>query len=141
MHDHAPHVHSTLNLSNLLLSWCPCFAMQAAANSLSQQSRQQQAGAMAALPIPARELFINGRWVAPVRGKYLDVVCPATEAVIGRIPAGALHSCTPGLYLQQFSAAIASLQLFLQPASGTKEAGHAEQVSTATPARLPAATP
>uniref|UniRef100_A0A383V7C2 Aldehyde dehydrogenase domain-containing protein n=1 Tax=Tetradesmus obliquus TaxID=3088 RepID=A0A383V7C2_TETOB len=62
--------------------------MQAAANSLSQQSRQQQAGAMAALPIPARELFINGRWVAPVRGKYLDVVCPATEAVIGRIPAG-----------------------------------------------------
>lgn len=44
---------------------------------------------MAALPIPARELFINGRWVAPVRGKYLDVISPATEAVIGRIPAGA----------------------------------------------------
>jgi acyl-CoA reductase-like NAD-dependent aldehyde dehydrogenase len=43
---------------------------------------------MAALPIPARELFINGRWVAPVKGKYLDVVCPANEAVIGRIPAG-----------------------------------------------------
>lgn len=41
-----------------------------------------------ALPIPARELFINGKWVAPVRGKYLDVINPATEAVIGRIPAG-----------------------------------------------------
>lgn len=41
-----------------------------------------------ALPIPARELYINGKWVKPVRGNYLDVVNPATEAVIGRIPAG-----------------------------------------------------
>lgn len=41
-----------------------------------------------ALPIPTRELFINGKWVSPVKGKYLDVVNPASEAVIGRIPAG-----------------------------------------------------
>lgn len=37
--------------------------------------------------VPARELFINGRWVPPSSGKYLDVVNPATEQVIGRIPA------------------------------------------------------
>jgi betaine-aldehyde dehydrogenase len=43
---------------------------------------------MTALPIPARELWIGGRWVAPASGRYLDVVNPATEAVIGRIPAG-----------------------------------------------------
>lgn len=43
---------------------------------------------MSALPIPARELFINGRWTPPARGQYLDVVTPSTELVIGRIPAG-----------------------------------------------------
>jgi betaine-aldehyde dehydrogenase len=43
---------------------------------------------MTALPIPQRECFIHGAWVAPVRGNYLDVVSPATEGVIGRIPAG-----------------------------------------------------
>lgn len=37
--------------------------------------------------IPARELFINGRWIAPSSGRYLDVINPATEEVIGRIPA------------------------------------------------------
>mmetsp|Transcript_13639 Transcript_13639/g.29251 ORF Transcript_13639/g.29251 Transcript_13639/m.29251 type:complete len:498 (-) Transcript_13639:438-1931(-) len=37
--------------------------------------------------IPQRELFIAGRWVAPKQGKYLDVVSPASEEVIGRIPA------------------------------------------------------
>lgn len=46
-----------------------------------------QEGSMA-LTIPERELFINGKWVPPVRGKYLDTVNPATEAVVGRIPAG-----------------------------------------------------
>jgi hypothetical protein len=65
----------------------PCLAALQQATPCSQ-SKQQQAAAMAAMPIPARELFINGRWVAPVKGKYLDVVCPANEAVIGRIPAG-----------------------------------------------------
>lgn len=44
---------------------------------------------MAAPPLPARELFIDGRWVAPSTGRYLDVVNPATEEVIGRIPAAA----------------------------------------------------
>lgn len=39
--------------------------------------------------IPARELFIDGRWVAPSTGRYLDVINPATEEVIGRIPAAA----------------------------------------------------
>jgi acyl-CoA reductase-like NAD-dependent aldehyde dehydrogenase len=39
--------------------------------------------------IPARELFIDGTWVAPSTGRYLDVVNPATEEVIGRIAAGA----------------------------------------------------
>lgn len=34
---------------------------------------------MSALLIPQRELFINGNWVQPVRGMYLDVVNPATE--------------------------------------------------------------
>jgi betaine-aldehyde dehydrogenase len=43
------------------------------------------------LPIPQRELFINGRWVQPVRGKYLDVVSPTTESVIGRIAAGSVE--------------------------------------------------
>lgn len=37
--------------------------------------------------VPARELFINGTWVPPASGKYLDIVNPATEEVIGRIPA------------------------------------------------------
>jgi len=39
--------------------------------------------------VPARELFIDGRWVKPSTGRYLDVVNPATEEVIGRIPAAA----------------------------------------------------
>lgn len=46
---------------------------------------------MSALLIPQRELFINGNWVQPVRGMYLDVVNPATEGVIGRIPAGTVE--------------------------------------------------
>lgn len=37
--------------------------------------------------IPARELFIDGGWVAPAGGQYLDVISPATEEVVGRIPA------------------------------------------------------
>ena len=37
--------------------------------------------------VPQRELFIGGAWVPPAGGRYLDVVNPATESVIGRIPA------------------------------------------------------
>lgn len=40
---------------------------------------------MAAVPVPRRDLFINGAWV-PTPGR-LDVVNPATERVIGQIPA------------------------------------------------------
>eukprot|EP00775_Hariotina_reticulata_P006856 gene6856-7072_t len=40
---------------------------------------------MSALPIPARELFINGRWTPPARGQYLDVVTPSTEALAQKI--------------------------------------------------------
>lgn len=32
---------------------------------------------MSALPIPQRELFINGKWVQPARGKYLEVRQPS----------------------------------------------------------------
>jgi hypothetical protein len=31
------------------------------------------------------QLFVNGGWVPPARGKYLDVINPATEEVFGRI--------------------------------------------------------
>ncbi|KAF8072370.1 ALDH10A8 [Scenedesmus sp. PABB004] len=54
----------------------------------SAAAAPRRAAAMTALPLPARELFINGRWVAPAQGRYLDVVSPATERVIGRVPAG-----------------------------------------------------
>ncbi|KAF6259119.1 aldehyde dehydrogenase domain-containing protein [Scenedesmus sp. NREL 46B-D3] len=66
----------------------PCMRSLAAGSSTLSTEQTAAGKAMAALPIPARELFINGCWVAPVKGKYLDVVCPATEAVVGRIPAG-----------------------------------------------------
>lgn len=38
------------------------------------------------MEVPQRQLFINGSWVAPVKGGYLDVISPATEKAIGRIP-------------------------------------------------------
>lgn len=38
--------------------------------------------------VPERQLYINGGWKAPVRGQYLDIINPATEAVVGKIPAG-----------------------------------------------------
>ena len=37
--------------------------------------------------IPERNLWIDGRWVRPVRGGRIDVINPATEQVIGSIPA------------------------------------------------------
>jgi hypothetical protein len=33
--------------------------------------------------IPARELFIGGEWVAPIKGKYLPVINPSTEEICG----------------------------------------------------------
>ncbi len=41
-----------------------------------------------ATTIPSRQLYINGQWAAPTRGGTLEVVNPATEQVIGHIPAG-----------------------------------------------------
>lgn len=39
------------------------------------------------MEVPVRQLFIAGRWVAPAQGARYPVVCPATEEVIGSIPA------------------------------------------------------
>lgn len=38
--------------------------------------------------IPSRQLYIGGDWVAPVHGGSLDVVSPATEDVVAKIPSG-----------------------------------------------------
>ena len=37
--------------------------------------------------LQTRDLYIGGQWVPPTKGLRLDVVSPATEAVIGTIPA------------------------------------------------------
>ena len=39
------------------------------------------------MEVPTRQLFIGGAWVAPCKGGRLPVVNPATEEVIGSIPA------------------------------------------------------
>lgn len=39
------------------------------------------------IPIPHRELFINGAWVAPAKGGRYPIINPATEEQIGTIPA------------------------------------------------------
>lgn len=38
------------------------------------------------MSIPERQLWIDGRWVRPVRNGRMDVVNPATEHVVGSIP-------------------------------------------------------
>lgn len=43
------------------------------------------------MEVPSRQLYIGGAWVAPTRHQYLDVVCPATEAVVGKIPAATIE--------------------------------------------------
>ncbi|KAK3225576.1 hypothetical protein Dsin_005438 [Dipteronia sinensis] len=40
-----------------------------------------------AIPIPCRQLFIDGEWREPVLKKRLPVINPATEMIIGDIPA------------------------------------------------------
>ncbi|RWW86819.1 hypothetical protein BHE74_00004389, partial [Ensete ventricosum] len=37
-----------------------------------------------AIPIPHRQLFIDGEWSEPLRGKRLPIINPATEESIGR---------------------------------------------------------
>jgi betaine-aldehyde dehydrogenase len=38
-------------------------------------------------PLGRPELFIGGKWVSPSAGGALDVICPATEAVVGCVGA------------------------------------------------------
>ncbi|KAK8935846.1 hypothetical protein KSP39_PZI013519 [Platanthera zijinensis] len=40
-----------------------------------------------AIPIPHRQLFIDGDWKEPAKGKRIPVINPANETVIGDIPA------------------------------------------------------
>ncbi|XAR50130.1 Betaine-aldehyde dehydrogenase [Bertholletia excelsa] len=40
-----------------------------------------------AVAIPSRQLFIDGEWREPVNGKRIPIVNPATEEIIGTIPA------------------------------------------------------
>ncbi|XP_078443378.1 aldehyde dehydrogenase 10A9 [Wolffia australiana] len=44
--------------------------------------------AMEVAVVPRRELFIDGEWKEPVRGRRIPVINPATESVIGDVPAG-----------------------------------------------------
>lgn len=39
------------------------------------------------MEVPSRQLFYGGTWRAPAKGGRFPVVCPATEVVIGSIPA------------------------------------------------------
>lgn len=39
------------------------------------------------MEVPSRQLFIGGKWTSPKAAGRLQVVCPATEEVIGSIPA------------------------------------------------------
>jgi betaine-aldehyde dehydrogenase len=45
------------------------------------------ASTMSELP-KLTELYIDGKWVAPVRGKYLDVISPTTEEVVQVVASG-----------------------------------------------------
>uniref|UniRef100_A0A5B6ZGL6 Putative betaine-aldehyde dehydrogenase n=1 Tax=Davidia involucrata TaxID=16924 RepID=A0A5B6ZGL6_DAVIN len=40
-----------------------------------------------AIPIPSRQLFIDGEWREPIQKKRLPIINPATEEIIGDIPA------------------------------------------------------
>ncbi|KAL9434288.1 hypothetical protein AB3S75_029006 [Citrus x aurantiifolia] len=40
-----------------------------------------------AIPIPSRQLFINGEWREPVLKKRIPIVNPTTEEIVGDIPA------------------------------------------------------
>ncbi|KAA8542616.1 hypothetical protein F0562_023768 [Nyssa sinensis] len=40
-----------------------------------------------AIPIPSRQLFIDGEWRQPIKKKRLPIINPATEEIIGDIPA------------------------------------------------------
>ncbi|KAE9610054.1 putative betaine-aldehyde dehydrogenase [Lupinus albus] len=40
-----------------------------------------------AIPVPSRELFIDGEWKAPVLKKRIPIINPSTQQIIGDIPA------------------------------------------------------
>lgn len=40
-----------------------------------------------AIPIPSRQLFIDGEWREPIKKKRIPVINPATEQIVGDIPA------------------------------------------------------
>ncbi|PON86079.1 Succinylglutamate-semialdehyde dehydrogenase [Trema orientale] len=40
-----------------------------------------------AIPIPSRQLFIDGQWTEPVLKKRIPIINPSTEEIIGDIPA------------------------------------------------------
>ncbi|XP_071731655.1 aminoaldehyde dehydrogenase 2, peroxisomal-like [Rutidosis leptorrhynchoides] len=42
---------------------------------------------MAAISIPSRQLFVDGEWKEPVRKNRIPIINPATEQIIGDIPA------------------------------------------------------
>ncbi|KAL6528639.1 Aminoaldehyde dehydrogenase 2, peroxisomal [Orobanche minor] len=42
---------------------------------------------MMAIPIPSRQLFIDGEWREPVQKNRIPIINPATEDTIGDIPA------------------------------------------------------
>ncbi|CAL1367825.1 unnamed protein product [Linum trigynum] len=42
---------------------------------------------MAAIPIPTRQLYIDGSWKLPVLNKCIPVINPSTEEILGDIPA------------------------------------------------------
>ncbi|URE38219.1 betaine aldehyde dehydrogenase [Musa troglodytarum] len=44
-----------------------------------------------AMAIPHRQLFIDGEWSEPLRGKRLPIINPATEESIGDIPAATVE--------------------------------------------------
>ncbi|KAJ7515942.1 hypothetical protein O6H91_22G035400 [Diphasiastrum complanatum] len=43
---------------------------------------------MAGIVVPRFELFIDGQWKAPIHGNRIPVIDPATEQIVGDIPAG-----------------------------------------------------
>ncbi|KAK6924899.1 Aldehyde dehydrogenase domain [Dillenia turbinata] len=40
-----------------------------------------------AITIPSRQLFIDGQWIEPVLGKRIPIINPASEEIVGDIPA------------------------------------------------------
>jgi betaine-aldehyde dehydrogenase len=46
--------------------------------------------------VPKRQLYVNGRWVSPIKGGTMPVINPANEQEIGTIPSATaedVNSC------------------------------------------------